>query len=94
MKMDTFLKSSDDFLNYEQGENIKSSHDNLINKLSLQRLKKLKRASCYRELTIVCESLSAKRDSYMQEIKEDNSRVAKRRLEDDYKLVDYSQCFR
>ena len=85
-QMDTFLKSSDDFIDYKQGEKIKSSHDSLINKLSMQRLKKLKRASCYRELTIVCENLFAKRNSYLQEIKQHNNRVARRKLDDAYKI--------
>ena len=86
-QMDAFLKSSDDFLDYEQGEKINSANATLSNKLNIQRLKKLKRASSYRNLALVCGRFLTKRNSYLQEITNHNNRVARQKLGDAYRLV-------
>ena len=86
-QMDAFLKSSDDFLDYEQGEKINSTNATLSNKLNIQSLKELKRASSYRDLTLVFERFLTKRNSYLQEITYHNNRVARQKLDDAYRLV-------
>ena len=86
-QMDAFLKSSDDFLDYEQGEKINSVTATLSNKLNIQSLKKLKRASFYCDLTLVCDRFLTKRNSYLQEIAHHNNRVARQKLDDAYRLV-------